>query len=239
MATGNYGFFNILTIVLAVSLLDDVAIAKITRGRLIFPLRQAIIRPWVFAPIAICIFVLTIVAGIDRLRWNVTWPQPIAAMRDYTSSFCIANGYGLFEVMTTQRPELIIEGSNDGVNWLEYEFKYKAGDVTRRPQFCIPHMPRLDWQLWFEALETRGVHPWFQNFLTRLLQNEPDVLRLMARNPFPDKPPKYVRVVEYDYHFSDAATKRTTGAWWVRKPVRLRIYPSALPAPDPNLDFRL
>jgi hypothetical protein len=61
----------------------------------------------------------------------------------------------------------------------------------------------------------------------------------MARNPFPDKPPKYVRVVEYDYRFSDAATKRATGAWWVRKPVRLRIYPSALPAPDPNLDFRL
>jgi predicted DCC family thiol-disulfide oxidoreductase YuxK len=161
MATGNYGFFNILTIVLAVSLLDDVAIAKITRGRLIFPLRQAIIRPWVLAPIAICIFVLTIVAGIDRLRWNVNWPQPIAAMRDYTSSFCIANGYGLFEVMTTQRPELIIEGSNDGVNWLEYEFKYKEGDVTRRPAILHPahaadSIGSCGSKRWRRAASTRG-----------------------------------------------------------------------------------
>jgi hypothetical protein len=75
--------------------------------------------------------------------------------------------------------------------------------------------------------------------LIRLLQNEPQVLKLIAKNPFPDKPPKYVRVIVYDYHFSDAATKRATGAWWVRKPLRLRISPSALPARDPEFDLRL
>jgi lipase maturation factor 1 len=141
--------------------------------------------------------------------------------------------------MTKDRPELIIEGSNDGVNWQEYEFKYKEGDIARRPQFCIPHMPRLDWQMWFEALETRGVHVWFQNLLIRLLENEPQVLKLLAKNPFPDKPPKYVRVIVYDYRFSDAATRRATGAWWIRKPLRLRISPSALPVRDPELDLRL
>jgi hypothetical protein len=169
----------------------------------------------------------------------VSWPQPIVEVRDYTSRFYIANGYGLFEVMTTQRPELVIEGSNDGRTWEEYEFKFKPGDVTRRPAWCIPHMPRLDWLMWFEALETRGVSQWFQNFLVRLLQNEPEVLELMARNPFPDKPPRYVRVIEYDYRFSDPGTRRATGAWWTRKAVRLRVYPSALPTPDPQLDLRL
>ena len=239
MATGNYGFFNILAIVLAVSLLDDVAIAKVTRGRLIFPLKRAIIRPWIVAPVGVCVFVMTCIAGVQRLRWDVSWPQPIALVRDYTAPFYIANGYGLFEVMTTQRPELVIEGSNDGRTWLEYEFKYKAGDVTRRPPFCIPHMPRLDWQMWFEALETRGVHMWFQNFLVRLLENEPETLKLIAKNPFPDKPPKYVRVIVYDYRFSDPATRRATGAWWVRKPLRFRISPSALPARHPEFDLRL
>jgi hypothetical protein len=239
MATGNYGFFNILAIVLAVSLLDDVAIAKVTRGKLVFPLKRSIIRPWIVAPVAVCIFVLTWVAGAQRLRWNMSWPQPIVEARDYTSHFYIANGYGLFEVMTTQRPELVIEGSNDGRTWEEYEFKYKPGDVTRRPRFCVPHMPRLDWLMWFEALETRGVHQWFQNFLVRLLQNEPEVLKLMAKNPFPDKPPRYVRVIEYDYRFSDPATRSATGAWWVRKPLRFRVTPASLPQTQPEIDLRL
>ena len=240
MATGNYGFFNVLAIVLAVSLLDDVAVANLTRGRLVFPLRPPRVRPWIVAPVALCIFLLTWVAGIQRLRWNVSWPQPIVELRDATARFYIANGYGLFEVMTTHRPELVVEGSHDGRTWLDYAFKYKMGDVARRPRFCIPHMPRLDWLMWFEALDTRGgVSQWFQNFLVRLLQNEPDVLQLMAKNPFPDKPPRYVRVIVYDYAFSDAATRRQTGAWWTRKAVMLRVYPSALPTPDPQLDLRL
>jgi predicted DCC family thiol-disulfide oxidoreductase YuxK len=239
MATGNYGFFNIMAIVLSISLLDDVAVAKVTRGKLLFPLRRPIIRPWILAPIGVCLFLLTLVAGIQRLRWNVSWPRPIIAMRQYTAPFSIANGYGLFEVMTTERPELIIEGSQDGVNWLEYEFKYKMGDVTRRPRFCIPHMPRLDWQMWFEALETRGVHMWFQNLLVALLENRPEVLKLIGKNPFPDKPPKYVRVIVYEYRFSDSATRQATGEWWVRRPLRLRIAPAALPARDPEFDLRL
>ncbi|MEA2733831.1 MAG: hypothetical protein QOE14_282, partial [Humisphaera sp.] len=237
MATGNYGFFNILAIVLAVSLLDDVAVAKITRGRLVFPLRRAIVRPWIVGPIGVCIFVLSLVAGMQRLHWNVSWPRPVVALREHTAPFCIANGYGLFEVMTKDRPELIIEGSDDGVNWKEYEFKYKPGDVMRRPRFCIPHMPRLDWLLWFEALGDR--RQWFINFQVRLLQNQPEVLALMARNPFPDKPPRYVRAVEYDYRFSDLATKSATGAWWTRKPVRLHTPPLSLQRSEPAFDMRL
>src|SRR5205807_2927415 len=62
------------------------------------------------------------------------------------------NGYGLFRVMTTERPEIVIEGSRDGVEWSEYGFRWKPGDVHRRPAFVAPYMPRLDWQMWFAAL---------------------------------------------------------------------------------------
>ena len=49
------------------------------------------------------------------------------------------------------------------------------------------------------------------------LSNSPPVLDLLAANPFPDRPPRYIRALVYDYRFSDPATRAATGQWWVRK----------------------
>jgi hypothetical protein len=73
-----------------------------------------------------------------------------------------------------------------------------------------PHQPRLDWQMWFASLTTFENTPWFGNFCLRLLQGSPDVLRLLGRNPFPDRPPRYVRAVRYRYHYG-------TTTWWTRE----------------------
>jgi len=97
--------------------------------------------------------------------------------------------------MTTARPEIIIEGSDDGVHWREYTFKYKPGDVRRPPLWNIAHQPRLDWQMWFAALGRASQNPWFLRFLQRLLENSPEVTALLGSNPFPDKPPLYVRAL--------------------------------------------
>ena len=119
--------------------------------------------------------------------------------------------------MTTSRPEIVVEGSLDGNTWLPYEFKYKAGDVKRRPAFVAPHQPRLDWQMWFAALGDVRQNQWFIHFCHRLLTGAPEVLALLQSNPFPNAPPKYVRATLYDYHFTDFATRRATGAWWKRE----------------------
>jgi hypothetical protein len=121
--------------------------------------------------------------------------------------------------MTTTREEIVVEGSDDGVTWLAYEFPYKPGDVARRPAFVAPHQPRLDWQMWFAALSDSRRQVWFQSFLARLLQGSPEVLALLEKNPFPDHPPRYVRALLYDYHFTDRATRAATGDWWTRTPV--------------------
>ncbi|HEX4619239.1 MAG TPA: lipase maturation factor family protein, partial [Steroidobacteraceae bacterium] len=128
----------------------------------------------------------------------------------------LTSPYGLFAVMTTRRNEIVIEGSSDGREWREYEFRYKPGDVSRRPPWNIPHQPRLDWQMWFAALEDPQRLRWFWLFLERLLHNEPAVTSLLARNPFPDQPPLYVRAKFYDYSYSDAAQK-ARGVWWERR----------------------
>jgi hypothetical protein len=127
------------------------------------------------------------------------------------------NNYGLFAVMTTTRPEIIIEGSNDGVTWQPYEFKYKPGATNRRPGFVEPHQPRLDWQMWFAALGNYRQNPWFVAFCVRLLQGSPAVLDLLRKNPFPGAPPRYLRAMVYEYHFTNPAARHKSGDWWRRE----------------------
>jgi len=134
----------------------------------------------------------------------------------WVNSFRTFNSYGLFAVMTMQRPEIVVQGSNDGKTWLDYEFKYKPGDVKRRPKFVAPYQPRLDWQMWFAALGNYRQNPWFINLCVQLLEGSPPVLGMLERNPFP-RPPRYVRALVYEYHFTNWSIRRRTGAWWQRE----------------------
>jgi hypothetical protein len=127
------------------------------------------------------------------------------------------NTYGLFVHMTRTRPEIVIQGSNDGITWLDYQFKYKPGEIGRRPGFVAPHQPRLDWQMWFAALDSYWRNPWLLSFMNRLLDGSPQVLELMATNPFPDAPPRHIRAIVYEYHFTDRETRGATGEWWRRE----------------------
>jgi len=131
-------------------------------------------------------------------------------------------------VMTTERAEIIVEGSNDGSTWLDYEFPYKSGDLARAPRWVAPYQPRLDWQMWFAALSGYRSEPWFVNFMVRLLQNSPDVTGLLSKNPFPASAPKYVRALLFDYSFTNFAERRQSGDWWKRRPRGIYLRPISL-----------
>jgi hypothetical protein len=139
---------------------------------------------------------------------------PLRRLEQAAAPFSLANRYGLFAVMTTSRPEIVIEGSTDGIEWRPYTFRYKPGDPLRRPRFVAPHQPRLDWQMWFAALGSCEENPWLQRLMVRLLEGSPPVLGLLAENPFPAAPPAHVRAVLYDYRF----TARGEPGWWRREP---------------------
>jgi lipase maturation factor 1 len=133
--------------------------------------------------------------------------------------------------MTTTRPELIVEGSDNGQSWEPYVFKYKAGPVDRTPPWVQPHMPRLDWQMWFEALNAeRGgpPRPWFQRFLVGLLENREPVVALMAKNPFEGAAPNYIRVRIENYTFTTIEHRRETGEWWAAEERILYVPPISL-----------
>jgi hypothetical protein len=221
--TGNYGFFNLLSVVLCITLLDDDALRwtmRRWRKPLPNPPAQAPHAPlawpiWITAPVGAILFLLTLWAAVREPGFgpaSAIWPDYVMS---YAGRFRSTNGYGLFRVMTRARREIIIVGSNDGQTWLAYEFKYKPGDPSRRPPFIFQHMPRLDWQMWFAALGQES--PWMTGLVYHLLQGTPQVTALLARNPFPDSPPRYIRGRLYDYRFSTPAQKKSQGVWWQRQ----------------------
>jgi predicted DCC family thiol-disulfide oxidoreductase YuxK len=218
-ATGNYTFFNLLAAAVTLFLFDDQAF----RGLVWRPRRANIeaapsTRAARIAAAAVTLLILPL--GLVHIFENTgpQLPEPLDAEARYTSPFQVVNSYGLFAVMTTERLEIIVEGSDDGETWRAYEFPYKPGDVNRAPRWAAPHQPRLDWQMWFAALSDYRSNPWFVAFVEGLLNGSPEVLGLLEKNPFPDHPPRYVRAVTYDYRFSSWAEHRQTGAWWHREP---------------------
>ena len=207
--TGNYTFFNLLTMALCLFLFDDAALSKLR-----LRLRSVHCRPVFTRGVAALILFLSAIE-----LWGVfSDSTAMNSILRLTSPFGIVNTYGLFAVMTTSRPEIIVQGSNDGVTWVDYEFKYKPGDPRKPPRWVAPHQPRLDWQMWFAALSSFRNAPWFANFMVRLLQGSPEVLGLLEKDPFGGAPPKYVRALLFNYGFTDFATRRATGAWWTRTP---------------------
>jgi len=174
--------------------------------------RRAVMVP--LAGLVMAIYLLQISLAMNL---QPGWLLPAAIAEAWLSPLRTFNGYGLFAVMTTARREIIVEGSDDGKAWRPYEFKYKPGDVNRRPAFVAPYQPRLDWQMWFAALGDSQQNPWFLGFCQRLLQGSPEVLALLARNPFPVHPPRYVRAEFFDYRFTTPAEREATGAWWKRE----------------------
>jgi hypothetical protein len=237
-ATGNYGFFNPLAIVLCLPLLDDDVLPR-WHLRWLPEFQSAASHTssawgwprFVVLPVASLILLLTPVPVLLATRVDLALPGPLLRLYKLQNPFHLVNGYGLFTHMTTERPEIVVEGSNDGVEWRPYEFRWKPGDPMRRPQFVQPHMPRLDWQMWFAALGSYRSNSWFLAFCERLLQGSPPVLALLGPNPFPDGPPKYLRATLYDYRFTTPEQHRETGSWWTRRVLR-PYTPALMLAPD-------
>jgi hypothetical protein len=207
LLTGNYTYFNWLTIALCLWLFIEPADRKVR---------------WPGAVFGVVIGGLGMLTVLGTA--GVPLPRPALRLMAGIDPLRLVNSYGLFAVMTTTRPEIIVEGSNDGETWQVYEFRYKPGDVRRAPPIVAPHQPRLDWQMWFAALGTARENRWFVGLMERLLRAEPSVVSLLAWDPFGGKPPKYIRARVFQYHF----TRFGEPGWWRREEAGMYLGPVSL-----------
>ncbi|WP_267241919.1 lipase maturation factor family protein [Streptomyces sp. PR69] len=219
--SGNFSWLNWLTIALALCAVDFSALAA----------PPSLPRP----PLWYEAVVIAVAAGVLLLSYRPARNllSRHQAMNRSFDPFHLVNAYGAFGSVGRIRFEVVVEGTDErvlheGTVWREYGFKGKPTDVRRLPRQYAPYHLRLDWMMWFAALSPAYARPWFGPFAARLLDGDRDTLRLLARNPFPDAPPVYVRARLFHYRFTTWRELRTTGAWWHRTYVRDFLRPTRL-----------
>ncbi len=210
--TGNYTFFNLLTISLCLFLFDDSFFARLKIAQKV----NVSSGPNRFVTAA----VWSVVGFLSAVELGATaghLPTSMATAAQTISQFGFVNHYGLFAVMTTQRMEIQVEGSQDGQTWEPYLFHYKPGPLNRRLPWVEPLQPRLDWQMWFAALSNARDNPWFIRMMVGLLRGSKPIAALLQQTPFSGTTPKYVRATIYQYHFTSWDERRKTGNYWKRE----------------------
>lgn len=224
--SGNLSWLNYITILICIPCLDDGFLAQL------IPISIPAIGPMTLFRKGI----LTLLTGFIlflSIRPAINLFSKHQMMNASFDPLHLVNTYGAFGSITKDRMEVVIEGTGEPVvtaatQWKEYEFKGKPGNLARRPPVVSPYHWKLDWQMWFAAMSDYSYHPWILNLIAKLLQNDSDVLRLFARNPFPDKPPTFIRAELYHYQFTTVAEKKQTGRWWKRRLVSQYLSPVSL-----------
>src|SRR5437016_5661474 len=218
IVSGNLSFLNYLTIIPFLACLDDTLLRHLLPKRLVERAERAAqqsepsrINNTIALVLSILVAYLSIAPALNLVSHR-------QIMNTGFNRFDLVNTYGAFGTVGRERDEIIFEGTDDAAitadtKWKEYEFVAKPGDPNRRPPFIAPYQPRIDWQIWFSAMASPGNYPWTFHFVWKLLHNAPGTLSLLANNPFPGKPPHFVRARLYRYRFAPLGEK----GWWRRE----------------------
>ena len=214
-ASGNFAFLGLLTMVIALSTIGDTWLKHMVRVQMPPLTPPGRVRSSMIFTLGIAVAALSLYPVANML-------SPGQEMNASFEPLHLVNTYGAFGSITRPRYEVIVEGTDEAVvtentRWHEYEFIGKPGNVDRTPPQIAPYHLRLDWLMWFAALSSPEDHPWFMSLVGKLLQNDQPVLGLLRYNPFPDEPPKFVRAMLYEYHFTTREERRKSGAVWKRK----------------------
>jgi hypothetical protein len=215
-------FLNYLTIVPILACFDDTVLVRILPRRVVAAAERAAPRAQPSRPHRIAVALLVAMVAVRSVPVVVNLVSSRQAMNTSFDPLALVNTYGAFGSVGRERHEIVFEGTSDSVLtaatvWREYEFPCKPGDVRRRPCIVAPYQPRLDWGIWFAAMATPKEYPWTLHLVWKLLHGDPGVQQLLATNPFPDAPPRWVRAQYYRYEFVPRGDP--SGAWWRREPL--------------------
>jgi hypothetical protein len=238
MLSGNLSFLNLLTVALAIPMLDGRLLARLLSHLPLSHLPLSIHPPGIHEAgrwhyYAVLGYAAVVVLLSIRPAINLISSRQL--MNASFEPLHLVNTYGAFGSIGRTRYEVVVEGSSDPAmldgSWRAYEFKGKPGDPMRMPPQIAPYQLRIDWQMWFAAMSRYTDEPWFVNFVAKLLQGDRALLSLLRVNPFPEAPPRFVRARLYHYRFSTAAERGQSGAWWQREFVAQWFPPVSMETP--------
>jgi len=230
--SGNLSFLNWLTIVPALACFDDSFWAKVLPKQLVQKAKAAEARATnpetaeepakPSRPTIITSWVVTAIIALLSIQPVLNMLSPQQIMNTSFDPLNLVNTYGAFGSVGQERLNIVFEGTTDSIptdsaHWIEYPYKALPVALDRRPPQVAPYQPRLDWQLWFASMSTPDEYPWTLTLITKLLHNDPGALSLFAANPFPNKPPLYIRAILYRYSFAEPGNAHHN--WWTRTPI--------------------
>jgi hypothetical protein len=230
IVSGNYSWLNWLTVVLGLSTLSDAALRHaLPFARAGAGAAQA--APVFYVPLEWALVGMTLVLSVKPVLNLFSKRQ---AMNFSYNSVHLVNTYGAFGSVSKERQEVVLEGSEaddpaDPAGWREYEFKGKPGDLRRRPPQVAPYHLRLDWLMWFLPFSPPGMaglyETWFIRLAGKLLAADRDLLRLLRRDPFEGRRPRFVRARLFRYRYTSRRERRETGRWWKRREIETYLPP--------------
>jgi hypothetical protein len=237
IASGNLSFLNWLTIIPCLACFDDGFWSKILPPPIVRRATKAMRNEEPSRPMTITAWVITIIIALLSIQPLINILSPRQIMNTSFDPLDLVNTYGAFGSVGRELLNVVFEGTNDEVpdekaNWKAYPYKGLPVDLYRRPPQIAPYQLHLDWQLWFASMSTAEEYPWTLNLVSKLLHNDRTALSLFAGNPFPEKPPRFVRVVLYRYSF--AKPGNPDGRYWNREEISADWIP-AMSVNDPRL----
>jgi hypothetical protein len=235
--SGNLSFLNWVTIIPALACFEDAFWSRLLPRALV---RRAAASgngpaPSLSAQVTAWTVMGAIVLLSVRPVTNLLSPDQV--MNTSYDPFNLVNTYGAFGSVGRTRLNVVFEGTMDSVpdetaHWIPYIYKALPVALDKRPVQIAPYQPRLDWQMWFASMSTPNEYPWTVTLVSKLLHNDPGAVGLFAANPFPDKPPRYVRAVLYRYSFAKPGNPQHL--WWTGERVG-DLWLPALSLNDPQL----
>jgi len=226
--SGNLSFLNWVTIVPALACFDDRAWAKILPRSLTRRAEQAAKSATVSRPMQRTAWVVAAIVAVLSIQPVLNVLSAHQIMNTSFDPLDLVNTYGAFGAVGKERFNVVFEGTDsyfpdETATWKPYPYKGLPVALDRRPPQIAPYQLRLDWQMWFAAMGTPAEYPWTLNLVWKLLHNDPGALSLFASNPFPDRPPRYVRAVWYRYKF--APPGNYDRRWWERDEKQIWLPP--------------
>ena len=205
--SGNLSFLNWLTIVPALACFDDGFWSRLLPRALVRRAETAAANAEPSRPMLATAWVITVVIAALSIQPVLNILSPRQIMNTSFDPLDLVNTYGAFGSVGKERLNVVFEGTMDDVpddkaNWKPYHYKGLPVDLDKRAPQIAPYQLRLDWQMWFAAMSNADEYPWTVNLVSKLLHNDPGAVGLFADNPFPDKPPRFIRAVLYRYSFA-------------------------------------
>ena len=226
--SGNLSFLNLLTILPALACFDDGFLSKFLPSRLVRKAEAAAACAETSRSMQTTVWIIASLIALLSIQPAINLLSPRQIMNTSFDPFDLVNTYGAFGTVGTERLNVVFErtadnDSTDNANWKPYIYKGLPVLTGKRPPQIAPYQLRLDWQMWFASMSSPDEYPWTFNLVWKLLHNDRDVLSLFAINPFPDKPPRYIRAVLYRYTF--AKPDNPQHQWWNRQKIDNWIQP--------------